>query len=170
MALSSATVGSLFRDVQAAGKSDRSSLAHAGCGGRGLLGDDPTGVLCHTRHCKSQQRRCSPKPADGHRGVRPLYLAAGRRDGIYYVADIGAAIGDGEDRTRGGFGCSAEEIAITRNASESLEILLWVSIFKSGDEILTSTQDYPRMITTLKQRELREGLKLNLIPDTDRTE
>ncbi len=61
------------------------------------------------------------------------------------------------------FGCSAEEIAITRNASESLEILLMGLDFKSGDEILTSTQDYPRMITTLKQRELREGLKLNLI-------
>jgi isopenicillin-N epimerase len=61
------------------------------------------------------------------------------------------------------FGCSAEEIAITRNASESLEILLMGMDFKPGDEILTSTQDYPRMLTTLRQRELREGLKLNLI-------
>ena len=61
------------------------------------------------------------------------------------------------------FGCDAEEIAITRNASESLEILLMGLDFKSGDEILTTTQDYPRMLTTLKQRELREGLKLNLI-------
>lgn len=61
------------------------------------------------------------------------------------------------------FGCSAEEIAITRNASESLEILLMGMDFKAGDEILTTTQDYPRMLTTLKQRELREGLKLNLI-------
>ena len=61
------------------------------------------------------------------------------------------------------FGCSPEEIAITRNASESLEILLMGMDFKPGDEILTSTQDYPRMLTTLKQRELREGLKLNLI-------
>src|SRR5262245_26816623 len=61
------------------------------------------------------------------------------------------------------FGCSPEEIAITRNASESLEILLMGLDFKPGDEILTSTQDYPRMLTTLKQREMREGLKLNLI-------
>jgi isopenicillin-N epimerase len=61
------------------------------------------------------------------------------------------------------FGCDAEEIAITRNASESLETLLLGMDFKSGDEILTTTQDYPRMLTTLKQRELREGLKLNLI-------
>src|SRR6476661_2662063 len=61
------------------------------------------------------------------------------------------------------FGCDPEEIAITRNASESLEILLMGMDFKSGDEILTTTQDYPRMLTTLRQRELREGLKLNLI-------
>lgn len=61
------------------------------------------------------------------------------------------------------FGCDAEEIAITRNASESLEILLMGLDLRSGDEILTTTQDYPRMITTLRQRELREGLKLNLI-------
>src|SRR6186713_2430953 len=61
------------------------------------------------------------------------------------------------------FGCDPEEIAITRNASESLEILLMGLDLKSGDEILTTTQDYPRMLTTLKQRELREGLKLNLI-------
>lgn len=61
------------------------------------------------------------------------------------------------------FGCDAEEIAITRNASESLEILLMGMDLKSGDEILTTTQDYPRMLTTLRQREMREGLKLNLI-------
>jgi selenocysteine lyase/cysteine desulfurase len=61
------------------------------------------------------------------------------------------------------FGCDAEEIAITRNASESLEILLMGLDLKSGDEILSTTQDYPRMLTTLKQREMREGLKLNLI-------
>ena len=61
------------------------------------------------------------------------------------------------------FGCSPEEIAITRNASESLEIVMMGLDLKSGDEILTSTQDYPRMLTTLRQRELREGLKLNLV-------
>jgi isopenicillin-N epimerase len=61
------------------------------------------------------------------------------------------------------FGCDREEIAITRNASESLEILLMGMNFKSGDEILTTTQDYPRMLTTLRQREKREGLALKLV-------
>ena len=61
------------------------------------------------------------------------------------------------------FGCDREEIAITRNASESLEILLMGMDFKPGDEILTTTQDYPRMLTTLRQRERREGLLLKLV-------
>jgi isopenicillin-N epimerase len=61
------------------------------------------------------------------------------------------------------FGCDREEIAITRNASESLEILLDGMDFKPGDEILATTQDYPRMLTTLRQREQRENLKLKLV-------
>lgn len=61
------------------------------------------------------------------------------------------------------FGCDREEVAITRNASESLEILLMGMDLKSGDEILSTTQDYGRMLTTLRQRELREGLVLKLI-------
>ncbi|MBI2619583.1 MAG: aminotransferase class V-fold PLP-dependent enzyme [Ignavibacteriales bacterium] len=61
------------------------------------------------------------------------------------------------------FGCDREEIAITRNASESLEILQMGMDLKTGDEILSTTQDYPRMLTTFRQRELREGIKLNLV-------
>ena len=61
------------------------------------------------------------------------------------------------------FQCDREEIAITRNASESLEILLNGLDLKSGDEILTTTQDYPRMLTTLRQRERREGLVLKMV-------
>src|SRR6266571_5626731 len=61
------------------------------------------------------------------------------------------------------FGCDREEIAITRNASESLETLLLGLDLKSGDEVLTTTQDYGRMLTTIRQRQQREGIKLNLI-------
>lgn len=58
------------------------------------------------------------------------------------------------------FKVDAEEVAITRNASESLEACLFGMELKPGDEVLTTTQDYPRMITTLKQRERRDGIKL----------
>src|SRR5690349_2619248 len=61
------------------------------------------------------------------------------------------------------FGVDREEIAITRGASEGLETLLLGLDLKSGDEVLTTTQDYPRMLTTIRQREHREGIKLNLI-------
>lgn len=58
------------------------------------------------------------------------------------------------------FGCDSEEIAMTRNASEGLQIVQLGIDLKKGDELLTTTQDYPRMITTWKQRERREGLVL----------
>jgi selenocysteine lyase/cysteine desulfurase len=61
------------------------------------------------------------------------------------------------------FGCDREEIAITRGASEALETLLMGMDFKPGDEILSTTQDYGRMLTTLRQREKREGLVLKLV-------
>lgn len=61
------------------------------------------------------------------------------------------------------FGCDPEEIAITRNASEALEIVQLGMDLKPGDEILTTNQDYPRMITTWQQRERRDGVKLRQI-------
>src|SRR5689334_7270908 len=61
------------------------------------------------------------------------------------------------------FGCDPEEIAITRNASEALEIVQLGMELKRGDEILTTNQDYPRMITTWKQRERRDGIVLRQI-------
>jgi selenocysteine lyase/cysteine desulfurase len=57
-------------------------------------------------------------------------------------------------------GCSPEEIAIHRNASEALETVIFGLELKPGDEIVLSKQDYPNMINAWKQRELREGIKL----------
>ncbi len=53
-----------------------------------------------------------------------------------------------------------EEVALTRNASESLQICQFGYDLKPGDEVLTTNQDYPRMLTTFKQRERREGIVL----------
>jgi len=61
------------------------------------------------------------------------------------------------------FGCDAEEIAITRNASESLETVQLGMALKAGDEVLTTTQDYPRMLTTWEQRARRDGIVLKKI-------
>ena len=61
------------------------------------------------------------------------------------------------------FGCDPDEIAITRNASESLQILLFGIDLRSGDEVIATTQDYPRMLTALRQREARGGPTLKLV-------
>ena len=66
-------------------------------------------------------------------------------------------------RLAGSFGCDPEELAITRNASEALEICQLGLDLKAGDEVLTTNQDYPRMLTTWRQREKRDGIVLKLI-------
>src|SRR5207248_6015806 len=58
------------------------------------------------------------------------------------------------------FGCDPEEIAITRNASEALEIVQLGMDLKAGDEVVTTNQDYPRMISTWLQRQRRDGIVL----------
>src|SRR5579884_928932 len=60
-------------------------------------------------------------------------------------------------------GCDPDEMAITRNASESLENAQYGIDLKQGDEVLTTNQDYPRMLTTFRQRERREGIVLKTI-------
>jgi isopenicillin-N epimerase len=60
-------------------------------------------------------------------------------------------------------GCDPEEIAITRNSSESLENAQYGIDLKAGDEVLTTNQDYPRMLSTFRQRERREGIVLKTI-------
>ena len=56
------------------------------------------------------------------------------------------------------FGCDPEELAITRNASESMETLILGLDLKRGDEVIVTTQNYPRMLTTWDQRARREGI------------
>jgi isopenicillin-N epimerase len=58
------------------------------------------------------------------------------------------------------FGCEPEEMALTRGASESLQIVQNGIDLKAGDEVITTEQDYPRMLTTWDQRMRREGIKV----------
>src|SRR5438876_3560881 len=56
------------------------------------------------------------------------------------------------------FGCDGEEMAITRNASEANEIMIFGLDLKPGDEVIITTQNYPRMQTAWRQRERRDGI------------
>ena len=57
-------------------------------------------------------------------------------------------------------GCSAEEIAINRNATEGLNTVIFGLNLKAGDEVVLTKQDYPNMLNAWKQREKRDGVKL----------
>ena len=60
-------------------------------------------------------------------------------------------------------GVSPDELAINRNTTEALGTFTWGIDMKRGDEIVMTKQDYPNMIHAWKQRELREGVKINWI-------
>ncbi|HKN69294.1 MAG TPA: aminotransferase class V-fold PLP-dependent enzyme [Gemmatimonadaceae bacterium] len=61
------------------------------------------------------------------------------------------------------FGCDAEEMAITRNASESNENMIFGLDLKRGDEVIITTQNYPRMQTAWRQRERRDGIVVKAV-------
>jgi selenocysteine lyase/cysteine desulfurase len=57
-------------------------------------------------------------------------------------------------------GTSHEELAINRNATESLATVTYGLTLSKGDEIIMTKQDYPNMIQAWKQKELRDGIKI----------
>ena len=61
------------------------------------------------------------------------------------------------------FGCDPEEMAITRNASEANEIMIFGLDLKPGDEIVVTNQNYPRMLTSWDQRVRRDGVVLKQV-------
>jgi selenocysteine lyase/cysteine desulfurase len=60
-------------------------------------------------------------------------------------------------------GCDPEELAITRNASEGLQIAQLGLDLKAGDEVVTTDQDYGRMLDTWDQRVRRDKITVNKI-------
>src|SRR5436853_6808432 len=75
--------------------------------------------------------------------------------------DLEPGIEDVRKRLAQMWNADPECIAITRNASESLQIAQFGLDLQPGDEVLTTSQDYPRMITPWPQgeRRRRTGLK-----------
>ena len=61
------------------------------------------------------------------------------------------------------FGCDPEELAITRNASEALETLIFGMDLQPGDEVLVTNQNYGRMLTSWDTRTRRHGVVLKKV-------
>jgi len=56
------------------------------------------------------------------------------------------------------FGCEPAELAFTRNATEALHIAQLGLQLQPGDEVITTDQDYPRMLWLWDQRARRDGI------------
>ncbi|HYN09988.1 MAG TPA: aminotransferase class V-fold PLP-dependent enzyme [Vicinamibacterales bacterium] len=82
---------------------------------------------------------------------------------VYYAGLINRNVESVRRGLAGEFGCDPEELAITRNASESLQILQNGIDLAAGDEVITTEQDYPRMLTTWDQRVRRDKITVTRI-------
>lgn len=103
---------------------------------------------------------CSPSPRVVADCMRRQQEFANQAPSYFMWRNLEPEIEPVRKRLAAFFGCDPEEMAITRNASESLQTCLFGFDLQPGDEVLTTSQDYPRMINTLKQREHRNGIKL----------
>lgn len=69
-------------------------------------------------------------------------------------------------------GADPDEIALNRNATESLNTVIFGLNLKAGDEVVLSKYDYPNMIHAWRQREKRDGIRLVWadldLPSTDK--
>jgi isopenicillin-N epimerase len=106
----------------------------------------------------------SPSPAVVQEAMQ-RYLAYSNEAPVYTMWRVLEPQKEGlRQRLARSFGCDAEEMAITRNASEGLQICQFGFDLEPGDEVLTTDQDYPRMLTTFDQRVRREGIVVKTFP------
>lgn len=104
-----------------------------------------------------------PSPRVVHEALK-RYLDLSNQAPVYHMWQILEPNIEGvRRRLAAEFGCDAEELAITRNASEALQIAQLGLDLKAGDEVVTTNQDYPRMLDTWEQRVRRDGIELRKI-------
>jgi selenocysteine lyase/cysteine desulfurase len=103
-----------------------------------------------------------PSPRVVHEALK-RYLDAANQAPVYYRGLQEQNKETARRRLAAEFGCSPEELAITRNSSEALQIAQNGLDLKPGDEVLTTEQDYGRMLTTWDQRQRREKIKVTKI-------
>jgi selenocysteine lyase/cysteine desulfurase len=103
-----------------------------------------------------------PSPTVVHEAYK-RYLDSSNTVPVYYRSLLERNIETARRRLAAEFGCDTEEMAITRNSSESLQIAQNGLDLLPGDEVVTTEQDYGRMLTTWDQRARRDKLKITKI-------
>ncbi len=106
---------------------------------------------------------CSPSPRVVHEAFK-RYLDLSNEAPFTFMAQmLEPGIETVRRRLAAEAGCDPEELAITRNSSESLQTAQLGIDLEPGDEVVTTNQDYGRMLTTWDQRARRDGIKVTKI-------
>ena len=105
----------------------------------------------------------SPAPRVVHEALK-RYLDFSNQLPFYYRGQLARNLETVRRRLADEVGCDAEELALTRNASEGLQIVQNGLDLQPGDEVLTTDQDHARMLATWDQRVRREDITLTKIP------
>ena len=104
-----------------------------------------------------------PSPRVVHEALK-RYLDISNQSPVYHMWQIlEPNIETVRRRLAAAFGCDPEELAITRNASEALQIAQLGIDLRPGDEVVTTNQDYGRMLDTWQQRVRRDGITLTQV-------
>ena len=82
----------------------------------------------------------------------------------YSMAVLNKEIESCRRRLGAHLGCDPEELVICRGGSEAGQIAILGLDLKRGDEVIITNQDYPRLLSTWKQREKRDGIALKIVP------
>jgi isopenicillin-N epimerase len=82
----------------------------------------------------------------------------------YSMAVLNKEIESCRRRLGAHLGCDPEELVICRGGSEAGQIAILGLDLKRGDEVVITNQDYPRLLSTWKQREKRDGIALKIVP------
>ncbi len=103
---------------------------------------------------------CCPSPRVVHEAFK-RYLDLSNQAPVYHMWQVLEPNIESVRRTLSAdAGADMETVAITRNASEALQIAQLGLDLKPGDEVVTTNQDYGRMLQTWEQRVVRDGIKL----------
>lgn len=85
-----------------------------------------------------------------------------RRSSWYMRREQSDAIENARKSLAGFLGCPAEELALTRNTTEALNILIMGFPWKKGDEAVIGDQDYGSMTEAFRQVEKRYGVRIRV--------
>src|SRR4030067_2414025 len=87
----------------------------------------------------------SPSPKSVHEMLKQYLDYTNKAPSFFMWRHLEPNIESCREQLARSFECDKEEIAITRNASEALEIVQLGLNLKEGDEVITKNQNYPRM-------------------------